>query len=433
MTTFDLSTGRPSATNQPAVSHQAFVQPGETTSISRRAVTIALVLALMTGLVAGQLASVLHQPFEIVPVQGSGRMALLVDDYYDAVNSLLAGEGSDLLETIVGTDYVGHAGVSETIERKDELLAHLEDLHSTFPKAHLKTQVVSSSVDLVVMRIELVGATQGMLLGTALQRPNTAPDMETLRFAGDRLVERWGVPVSPVELDELGSTSYEPMFAAPMELRLERVTLAMDGRLSLPGNTSHLVLVESGTVTLLGSDRPMHAATAVDLQQGELTIASRGGPYRLTNSAQTGTTFLLLRLQWRGTDPSTHSTSTVPPASDEFGANRTTLFTGAALRTPIQPWIVTLTRVTLQAGVVIGTHLVDGAEIVAIETGKLFVAGNACESRCVETHAGRSAFITDDLHLEATEGFAATRGADVSYEPAGAGETTFLLITIAGV
>ncbi len=100
---------------------------------------------------------------------------LLAGDYYDAVNGLLAGDGSDLLEAIVGTDYVGHAGVDETLERKDELLAHFEDLHSVFPRAHLEAQVVSSSVDLVVMRIELVGASQGMLLGTALQRPTTAP------------------------------------------------------------------------------------------------------------------------------------------------------------------------------------------------------------------------------------------------------------------
>ena len=134
-------------------------------------VTFALVLALLTGLMAGQLASVLRQPFEIAPVHGSGKLTLLAGDYYDAVNGLLAGDGSDRFEAIVGTDYVGHAGVDETLERKDELLAHLENLHSVFPRARLETQVVSSSVDLVVMRVELVGATQGMLLGTALQRP----------------------------------------------------------------------------------------------------------------------------------------------------------------------------------------------------------------------------------------------------------------------
>jgi hypothetical protein len=433
MITFDLSTGRPSATSPLAFAQQARVLPGTTAPISRRVVAIALVLALLTGLVAGQLASVLHQPFEIAPVQGSGRLELLAADYYDAANGLLAGDGSDRFEAIVGADYVGHVDVSQTLERKDELLAHLEDLHSAFPRARMETQVVSSSVDLAVMRVEVVGATQGMLLGTALQRPNPAPHIETLRFAGDRLVERWGAPASPVNIEQLGSTIYEPTIAVPMRLRLERITLAADGLLSLPANTNHLVLVESGTVTLLGSDRPMRTATPVDIQPGELTVAAGSGPYRLTNSEQTGATFLLLRLVWHGPDEGAILSLALPAASKDVGANRITLATSAGLTTDREPWKVTLTRVTLQAGVAIGTHLVDGVEIVALENGKLFVSGSACDSRCVETHDGRSAVITDDLHLEGTEGFAAARGAEVSYEPAGAGETTFLMITIARI
>ncbi len=90
-----------------------------------------------------------------------------------------------------------------------------------------------------------------------------------------------------------------------MQLRLERITLAVDGLLSLPANTNHLVLVESGTVTLLGSDRPMRTATPVDIQPGELTIAAGSGPYRLTNGGPTEATFLLLRLEWHGQDLST--------------------------------------------------------------------------------------------------------------------------------
>ncbi len=348
-------------------------------------------------------------------------MTLLAGDYYDAVNGLLAGDGSDLLEAIVGTDYVGHTGVDETLERKDELLAHFADVHAVFPRAHLEAQVVSSSVDLVVMRIELAGTSQGTLLGTELQRPSTTPLIETLRFADDRLVERWGAPSSPVNLDQLGSTSHKPEIAAPMQLRLERITLALDGLLELPGNINYLMLVESGTVTFLGSDRPMRTATPVDIQQGELVTASHNGPYRLTNGGSAEAAFLLLRLEWHGQNLSTFLPQSPPAASKDVGAERITLAFSTELATDREPWQFTLTRVTLQAGVVIGPHLVEGAEIVALETGKLFIVGGACESRCFETHAGRSEPITDEVNLEATDGFAATRGAEISYEPAGAG------------
>ena len=125
---------------------------------------IAVVLALLTGSVAGALSNAVRHPLRVDPPEHSGRIALLANDYYEQVNLLLSGKGPDGLKQVIAAGYAGHQAGGAELERAGDLLAQLDDLRAIFPKAHLETRLISTSRDTAVVQVTLLGTAGGSVL-----------------------------------------------------------------------------------------------------------------------------------------------------------------------------------------------------------------------------------------------------------------------------
>jgi hypothetical protein len=409
---------------------RAPVERGRSSRVSGAIVAVAIVLALLTGSVGAALTNVVRHPLRVAPPENSGRLTLLAEDYYEQLNQLLAGKGSDGLRNVIGAGYTGHRVGNADPENSDDLLAQLDDLHAIFPEARLETNVIATGRDTAVVQVTLLGAVGGSVLGIPVAPVAEIPWIETLRFEGDRLAERWATTQSPVAVEMLGTARYTSADGGALQPRLERVTLDANGHVDLPANTAHLVLVEAGGLRIEAQSGSIYAAPpAVTMTEGETTISAGKKPVRITNSGSAAASFLLLRIENDGPGTAQLEAQQQSGNADQGVLARVILAAGTPTDADPEPWSVSIARVTLQAGVTLVSHQIGGTEFVAVETGELIAVGEDCQSRCVETAAETTTFISGAALLHESQGFSAYN-ANISYEAAGSSTTTLVLVVI---
>jgi predicted ester cyclase len=429
-----------------AVSQSAlFTQPDRTAPTSRRAVYCAIVLALLTGLVAGQLAAPSHHDFGSPALAPSAKAALLAADYYGAVNRYLQGDHPDRLETLIRPDYIGHPVENAAGENRDELLARLDGVKRMFPSLQLNAEVLSADSRLVVVRVTINGTSGGVLAGISIETTAAPAEIEVLRFDEDTLAERWSHAQWPATFDLHGTVLHTTAPASPLQPRLEHITLEPHGQMELAFGTAFLIETETGALEVqrqedastpaaeqrAASTVPLVGAEPVTLRVGELAIAALGGPYTIRARGDGAATFLLLRIEnfLRESDLSSMAFQGLSPTSPM--PDHLALAHAVVVESDEQPWVISIGRVTLASETVLASHPIEGAEIVVVESGMLQISTRDCTTRCIETHAGTSEFVSGKTALQETDGFSAAQGASVSYGAGPAGEATFLLITIA--
>ena len=398
---------------------------------SRRLMSLALAMALLTGVVVSQLLGVVGRPMDIAPSQHTERTARFALAYYDALNRALSGKDAGPLEALLGHDYVGRSPTAGTLERRDELLTQIEDLRSTFPGARLEAEVLSSSANLAVARVVLAASASGKVLEIPLEQSAPHSSIETLRFEGNQLVERWGPAWWPMELESLASVSFLPVAATKLQPRLERITLDAGGNMSLLPNASHFLLVETGTLTIDGT--PTQRASGVDpfqVDPGSPIVLSTHGSYSISKSGDVDTSFMLLRMQVSVVESEQFEAFWESGGFSQGIASRTVLGAGSEMPSVKGLWTVSVARLSLGPGIALDEHQVEGAELLVVEEGTIVTAGQGCASECVHTADGVSTVVRGDVVVDAQEGFAA-QDASVAYRPLGTNPTTVLLIRIA--
>jgi predicted ester cyclase len=398
---------------------------------SRHLMTLAMVMALLTGLVVSQLFGVVGRPMDVAPSQHTERTARFALAYYDALNHALSSKDAGPLEALLGHDYIGHVPASGTLERRDALLDQIEDLRSTFPGTRLEAEVLSSSAHLVVVRVVLEASVRGKVLEIPLEQSAPQSSIEILRFEGSELVERWGAAWWPVVLEPLASIDYMPVAATVLQPRLERVTLHIDGRMSLMPNASHLVLVETGTLTVDGTHTQRASGIPpFQIIPGSPTALSAHGSYSISNSGNAETTFLLLRMQLARAKSEQFEAFWESGGFGEGIASRSVLIAGNETPSVKGVWTVSIVRLSLAPGIALAEHRIDGAELLVVEQGTIVVDGRSCTSRCAHTTDGAARVVSGDVVVDAQKGFA-VQDASVAYRTLGESPATVLLIQIA--
>lgn len=423
----------------------ALQQPERAKPRSRALAVCALVLALLTGLTAGQLAALTPPDFGTQRVRPSGRAAFLASAYFDAVNAYLSGEDASQLQALIAPDYRGHSDDDDLGEGKDQLLTRLAWLAKAFPNLRVRSEVVSTNPDLAVVQVTIEGTSGGAYEAIPLEIQPNPSAVETLRFDGDLLAEQWSKTIWPGRYDVLGSAQSTITTGGVLQPRLERIELQAGGRLALGIGSAHLLFVESGTLTIQGAGGPgrtpaymkdesnVHFASAlpIPLSEGELALAAGFGPYQLENSGSGLATLLLFRItsgirNWNQGYP------VFPVAAlSDSDISRVTVANGSEIESDSTSWQISIGRVTLTEGSSLAVHPIDGSETVVVESGELLVVATDCESRCVATEEGSSRYVSGEALLRGTQGFSASQNATVSYMPLGTAATV-LIIKIVG-
>ena len=184
-------------------------------------------------------------------------------------------------------------------------------------------------------------------------------------------------------------------------------------------NASHLVLVETGTLTIDGT--PTQRASGMDPLQvapGSPVALSAQGSYSISNSGNVETTFLLLRMQLAGVASEQFEAFWESGGFSQGISGRTVLIAGSEMPSQKGLWTVSIVHVSLAQGMALAEHHVSGAELLLVEHGTIVAAGQRCASECVHMANGVSRVVGGDVVVEAGEGFA-IQDAAVAYRTLG--------------
>ena len=251
----------------------ALQQPERARPLSRVSVVCAVVLALLTGLTAGQLGRTISNDFDTHSLRPSGRAALLASAYYDAVNAHLSGKAPSDLDALIAADYSGHPDQDGIDEGKDQFLTRLAWFADAFPLLRIRAELVSTTPDLAVMRVSFEGTGGAHYEGIPIDFQSNQTAIEILRFDDDVLVEQWSHVRCPGQYELLGSMESFITTGGVLQPRLERIELQVGGRMALDTSSAHLLLIESGGLTIEGTGGPSRTAA---FPKGESSILFAG-------------------------------------------------------------------------------------------------------------------------------------------------------------
>jgi hypothetical protein len=214
--------------------------------------------------------------------------------------------------------------------------------------------------------------------------------------------------------------------------------------MTLELGTAHVIVVESGLLTITGTPRgaasslpefPVDPTALADAEPivarpGSVVFAAGSSPYRIVNEGPTVASALFIRIAER-------APSTVRPASGAPDTSQSqvmiqidTLSAAVALPNRKDGWTIEIGRATLTTGTIIPAHDVAGSELIVVEQGVLGATLANCDRQCIRTVGGEGAIASEQQVLPAGHGISVSNGASSAYRIASSTPATLLIVTI---
>ena len=124
--------------------------------MSRTTASTAVILALLTGIVLGQLGSLATQPgaFRSGAPSTAPRPMEIARSFYDAVNHLLA-TGDRVLDASLAPGFTEHEPDGQTDRTLSEMIDGLVALRSTWPNLQLTVVSLDQHESMTVARLQI--------------------------------------------------------------------------------------------------------------------------------------------------------------------------------------------------------------------------------------------------------------------------------------
>jgi hypothetical protein len=231
--------------------------------MSRTATTIALVLALLTGLA---LATVTQFVMGTNSAPG-GALAIdrieRVRALYDGLNNYLA-TGDDNLEHMLAPDFRDVSSLGAEPGTTKTLLARLDSLRQSANPPRFSIVDVRDLGELVAVRVSLEFPTTLEVAGLAVTT-NVPPVMtEFVQFDRDAIVARWSRDDVAPRIDKSIETSIVLPVSSALIVDIDQVTLAPGSTVELAAGTPFAVLLKSGTVRVTTDAGHLYLTTGDD-------------------------------------------------------------------------------------------------------------------------------------------------------------------------
>ncbi len=405
----------------------------------------ALGLALLTGLTLGQLTLLGGSSFEKPPGRPTEATRTGME-FYDAIDVYLATGQTGELQTLVQPDFVDHIdGQSATIGF-GALLSQLEVAARIRFRGRLTVTPISSSGDLVRLAVSIPPGADATILGLPVTQTEVSAFSDTLRIVDGRVAERWSDLQLPVTLTPLASTVWDPPPASQMLPAIKRMTALSGSTMTLQLGTAHVILVESGALTITESPRgaasslPEFASDSTELADaqplvalpGSVVVAAGNSPYRITNEGPAVARALLIRIAGYALSTDLPAVGAIGTSQNDVGVQIETLSVANALPNRKGAWTIEIGRATFAPGTTIPTHEVAGSELIVVEQGAL-EAESRHHARNVASRRSRGAgaFAIEQTPIRAGQGISASDGATSAYRVAGSAPATLLIVTVA--
>lgn len=237
-----------------------------------------LVLAVATGAVFAQAATVLTTPVESPRTE---QTAEIVEAFYAAVNAVIRDGDVAALDGVVGPGFVDHTGLPGVAPDRSGLRHYLAALHLSAPDGELVVEDLAVAGDRALARVTLRGADRGAFLGIALGATVAVwGRTDVFRVADRRVIERWGDAEGAVFLETLGTAPRGTWLPIRAGTVLERITMQPGDSATTPALESRLLYLEAGSLTLAvgpASNEPALVAVAGGDTGGEATTTVSAG------------------------------------------------------------------------------------------------------------------------------------------------------------
>lgn len=396
--------------------------------MTRTTASTAAILALLTGLVLGQLSS-FARPLASVesgspsaPPQGLATARA----FYDQVNQLLR-TGNRSLEFPVATGFLDHPPANEPDRTLPKMIDTLLTLRATWPQLQIQVVSLEQHESAIVARLQIDPGSPRSLPGIPLPAVDPFPVTDYLRISTGGISDRWSTaPGMPVASFAIGTNAI-PNDAALAIPAILRVALDPGQKAQIPLDGAALLRVESGTVQLDRESNDLDGTQhpSVDpLEAGEVRVLQQPGAFVVRNVSSDPAELWL----FAGNVGQSSSPNRTPPVG--FAIARIAGFIpvdGAATKGTTQR--ISVTRITIPPNTEIAPHETAAAESIVILDGTIAVTIQHGRALLASTD-GSSQPVEDTATVSAGEGISACGATVIGYRATGPHPVTLLVMHV---
>ncbi len=395
--------------------------------------TIASFLALLTGLVLGQLGSL------AVPRLQSASFVSTVSDqelaaaraFYDEMNRFLA-TGNSEVESMLALDFVDYTGSRPSGQNAEQLMAGWSAIGVFLPHIQLEVVDLQAWGTQIAVRLEIRPGPASVISGIPVAAPAASSAVEFLRIQNGKIAERWsnddrlpGMAMTlHADFDRTGSALSGPV--------IQRLSLPAGQEAALTGDDTVVLRVISGELQLnRAAVDPQRGGrpTSDPVESGQIRIVSDADTLVLRNLSPTATdllAFSLYGLYPVETPLSTTATAVIAPGIETMNLAYMPLQMTAPLDKRLR---LSVTEVTLPAGAWVAPHTPDGVEEIVVLDGTLEASVQSGRALISAGNVPSKPF--DGVETaSAGQGFSASSFATLGYRVTSAQPATLLIMTI---
>lgn len=400
--------------------------------MTRRAATTAIILALLTGIVLGQLGSLAVHPGDARPAasKSSPRALVTARSFYESIDRLLVS-GDRSIESIVTPEFVDHQSNGDDERTLPEMIDWLLALRATWP--HLRIQVVDLQQHdrLIAVRLNIDPGDPSSLPGVPLTTSLPHQVREFLRVEVAVVAERWAAAAQlPVVTRGMNFEDHwsDAALVAP---GIEQIVLDPGRSVHLWPREQIIIWTESGSVQFdrAGVDLEGNRRSLQDpLDAGQIRIQEGGTPLSVRNVSIEPAEIWLLSNDISRTEQHASSESTTELAQPSIVA-----FIPLHVSTGVRgsPRRLSIAHLTLPPGSMVIPHTPGIVEEIAVLSGVIEV--NVDRGRALVCTDGNTAQPFDDtVTISTGQGVSANESASLGYRAAGPQPATILVMHIEG-
>jgi hypothetical protein len=391
----------------------------------RGAAPLALVLALLAGVLIGQLRQLDITADEPAPLLASQHIET-VDDFYAAIDHLLQTGDPGPLRAMTAPNFVHHDRLEDAEWSPADVERDLLLLRDAVPGLRIEATRVTGSRELVAVETRLTGVADPTIAGMSLDPRFLGEDYELLRVQNGRIAERWtglGEAHRIRAIARFAGVHDEPRVRQAV---VERLIWDPIARLEDAGqHHGIIVVVETGTLHLMepeAGNRPERSAP------GDLQVVEPETAFALWSPGQEPATALVFSTRLLAPTP---VYQTPPPIQATNGeVTRSLLARDVTSEPATGAFEFVVSRATVAPGAIVPVHRVQESEMLLIEQGEIeatIIEGEVWGRRAVGLTApyskGSDAF-------EPGESVVVTGGSAVTHRVTGMGPAAFWLITL---
>lgn len=395
--------------------------------MSKSAASIAVILALLTGLILGQLGSLSTQPGVFRSDQPSVEPQLLATarSFYDDMNLLLE-TGNRAFESTLAPGFAEHLPGGQADRTLPEMVDRLLATRAIWPNMHVTIVSLDQNDSMTVADLRIDPGVPRPIPGLPLTALEPMAVTEYLRIDRSGITDRWSANLNLPAATTVLQTELSwapPSMTMPAIARIE---LEPGRTVEVPLDGPAIFQVESGTVQLSQSSNDLigNEYSGIEpLRSGDVRVLETTDDVRARNVANEPAELWVFTQNIGSAPRPIQIVSSDPPVIKLFGF--------VPLVTSDQPTTqqISIARITLPPGTEIAPYEIGVMDAIAIVDGELDVT--VVHGPAVFCTDGASAHPFDGVAtFGAGTGISAKNPATLSYRITGPDPATLLIMRI---